>query len=163
MKIVAIVQARMGSTRLPDKVMKIVAGRPMIEVLLERLSRAKEVDEIVLATSVEPRNERLVQHVRDLGYRCVQGSEDDVLSRFLEAATQSNADTVIRITGDCPLVDPVLVDEAVRRYRAAGADYFSNVAPPTYPDGLDIEVFSIAALERKTDALEGKVTDAKGN
>ena len=148
MKIVAIVQARMGSTRLPDKVMKIVAGRPMIEVLLERLSRAKEVDEIVLATSVEPRNERLVQHVRDLGYRCVQGSEDDVLSRFLEAATQSNADTVIRITGDCPLVDPVLVDEAVRRYRAAGADYFSNVAPPTYPDGLDIEVFSIAALKR---------------
>lgn len=156
MKIVAIVQARMGSTRLPDKVMKPIGGRPMIEVLLDRLSRSEEVDEIVVATSVEKRNAPLVAHVRQLGYRCVQGSEDDVLSRFLDAGSQSEADVVIRITGDCPLVDPQLVDKAVRGFRAAGADYFSNVAPPTYPDGLDIEVFTLAALERsarETDAL----------
>ncbi len=148
MKTVAIVQARMGSTRLPDKVMKIIGGRPMIEVLLQRLSGATEVDEIVVATSIEPRNDRLVQHVRHLGYRCVQGSENDVLSRFLTAATQSDADVIVRITGDCPLVDPGLVDEVVRRFRAAEVDYFSNVAPPTYPDGLDIEVFTMAALQR---------------
>ncbi|WP_339843358.1 aminotransferase class III-fold pyridoxal phosphate-dependent enzyme [uncultured Halopseudomonas sp.] len=148
MKTVAIVQARMGSTRLPDKVMKIIGGRPMIEVLLQRLARAGEVDEIVVATSIEPRNDRLVQHVRQLGYRCVQGSENDVLSRFITAAAQSDAEVIVRITGDCPLVDPALVDEAIRRFRAADVDYFTNAAPPTYPDGLDIEVFTMTALER---------------
>ncbi|MEH6499796.1 MAG: aminotransferase class III-fold pyridoxal phosphate-dependent enzyme [Pseudoalteromonas distincta] len=154
MKTVAIVQARMGSTRLPDKVMKIVAGRPMIEILLERLSRATEVDELVVATSVEPRNEQLVQHVRELGYKCVQGSENDVLGRFLIAAEQSDADVIIRITGDCPLVDPALVDEAVRLFRRAGVDYFSNAVLPTYPDGLDIEVFSTAALKRSAEETD---------
>lgn len=147
MKIVAIVQARMGSTRLPNKVMKAIGGVPMIELLLARLARAHEISQIIVATSTDPRNEVLADHVRSLGYACERGSESDVLERYLQAARAHGADVVVRITGDCPLVDPELVDEAVRRFRAAGVDYFSNIAPPTYPDGLDIEVFTMAALE----------------
>lgn len=148
MKVVAIVQARMGSTRLPNKVMKPIGGMPMIELLLTRLSRAREVHEVMVATSVDPRNEPLVEHVQALGYKCSRGSENDVLDRYLQAARLAEADVVIRITGDCPLVDPELVDEAVRQFRATGVDYFSNVAPPTYPDGLDIEVFTVDAMAR---------------
>lgn len=148
MKVVALVQARMGSTRLPNKVMKPIIGVPMIELLLSRLSRAKEVSQIVVATSVEARNQPLVEHVRKLGYACEQGSENDVLDRFVQAARAHQADVVVRITGDCPLVDPVLVDEAIRRFKAAGVDYFSNTNPPTYPDGLDIEICTFKALEQ---------------
>lgn len=148
MKVVAIVQARMGSTRLPNKVMKPMGGKPMIELLLARLSRAREVDEVMVATSVDPRNEPLAEHVQALGYKCSRGSENDVLDRYVQAARLAGADVVIRITGDCPLVDPDLVDEAVRKFRAAGVDYFSNVATPTYPDGLDIEVFTVDAMAR---------------
>ncbi|MES2510095.1 MAG: aminotransferase class III-fold pyridoxal phosphate-dependent enzyme [Pseudomonadota bacterium] len=148
MKIVAIVQARMGSTRLPNKVMKPIGGIPMIELLLSRLSRARCIDQIVVATSVDTRNKPLVEHVQKLGYACEQGSENDVLERFVRAAKAHRADVVVRITGDCPLVDPALVDEVVRGFSLGEVDYFSNIAPPTYPDGLDIEVFTFAALEQ---------------
>lgn len=148
MKTVAIVQARMGSTRLPNKVMKPIVGVPMIELLLSRLSQAREVDQIVVATSMDERNQPLAAHVRKLGFACEQGSENDVLERYLHAAKAHQADIVVRVTGDCPLVDPALVDEAIRAFHAANVDYFSNTAPPTYPDGLDVEVFTLAALER---------------
>lgn len=146
MKVVAIVQARMGSTRLPDKVMKRIGGVPMIELLLSRLGRALEVDEIVVATSHDPRNQQLVDHVASLGFRCFPGSEDDVLDRYYQTASAAGADTIVRITGDCPLVDPELVDEIVRAFRTSAADYLSNTVSPSYPDGLDVEVFSMAAL-----------------
>jgi glutamate-1-semialdehyde 2,1-aminomutase len=148
MKVVAIVQARVGSTRFPNKVMKPINGVPMIELLLSRLSHAKEIDQIVLATSVEPNNIALAEHVRNLGYACELGSENDVLERYVQAAEANGADVVVRITGDCPLVDPQLVDECVLRFKAAPLDYFSNIAPPTYPDGLDIEVVTLATLQR---------------
>ena len=148
MKVVAIVQARMGSTRLPGKVMKTVLDRPLIELLLARLARSQEIDEIVLATSEDSANRPLVEHVQRLGYRCVQGSETDVLDRYLRAAQAAEADIVIRITGDCPLIDAGLVDEAVRRFRSERVDYLSNSDPPTYPDGLDTEVFLALALAR---------------
>lgn len=148
MKIVALVQARMGSTRLPNKVMKPIGDIPMIELLLSRLSRAQEIDQIIVATSVDERNLPLVEHVQKLGFACEQGSENDVLERFVQAARKQQADVVVRITGDCPLVDPELVDEVIRGFKAAGVDYFSNIAPPTYPDGLDIEVFTFKALEQ---------------
>lgn len=148
MKVVALVQARMGSTRLPNKVMKPMGGIPMIELLLSRLSQAEEVDQIVVATSTDRRNQPLVEHVHKLGYACEQGSENDVLDRFVQAAQVHQADVVVRITGDCPLVDPGLVDEVIRRFKAAGVDYFSNISPPTYPDGLDIEVCTFKALEQ---------------
>lgn len=147
MKVVAIVQARMGSTRLPNKVMKPIGGTPMIEVLLSRLSKAGEIDEIVVATSTDARNLPLVEHVRALGYACEQGSENDVLERYLICAQRHDADVVVRITGDCPLVDPALVDDCIRRFKASDVDYFSNIDPPSFPDGLDIEVFRRSALE----------------
>ena len=148
MKIVAIVQARMGSTRLPNKVMKLIGGVPMIELLLRRLARAEKVDQIVVATSLDEQNQPLVEPVRRLGYACEQGSENDVLDRFLQAAKKHQADVLVRITGDCPLVDPTLVDDVIRCFSAAQVDYFSNTNPPTYPDGLDIEVFTYKALEQ---------------
>jgi len=154
MKMVALVQARMGSARLPNKVMKPIGGVPMIEILLSRLSKAVELDQIVVATSLDERNNPLVTHVQKLGFACEQGSENDVLDRFVQAAKAHQADVIVRITGDCPLVDPALVDEVIRRFKAADVDYFSNISPPTYPDGLDIEVCTFRALEQawqKTD------------
>ena len=148
MKIVALVQARMGSTRLPNKVMKPIGGIPMIELLLSRLSKSKELDQIIVATSVDVRNQPLFRHVQKLGYVCEQGSENDVLERFVDAAQKHQADVVVRITGDCPLVDPELVDEVIRRFKVADVDYFSNINPLTYPDGLDIEVCTLKALEQ---------------
>ncbi|HUF20813.1 MAG TPA: aminotransferase class III-fold pyridoxal phosphate-dependent enzyme [Burkholderiales bacterium] len=148
MKTVAIVQARMGSTRLPNKTMKPVLGTPMIELLLARLKRATSLDEIVLATSSDTRNDLLEAHVAKLGFRVYRGSEQDVLDRYYQAALISGADVVVRITGDCPLMDPALVDHLVATFREGTLDYTSNVDPPTFPDGLDIEVFSFKALRR---------------
>jgi glutamate-1-semialdehyde 2,1-aminomutase len=146
--VVAIVQARMGSIRLPNKVMKPVGGIPMIELLLRRLSRAKTLNKIVVATSTDDRNRPLIEHVQSLGYACEQGSETDVLERYLQAARAHKADVVVRITGDCPLIDSAIVDAAVLRFVATGVDYLSNTTPPTYPDGLDVEVCSFKALEK---------------
>ena len=151
MKIVAIVQARMGSTRLPNKVMKPIGGIPIIELLLKRLSKSKELDQIVVATSVDKCNQPLVSHISKLGYACEQGSENDVLDRFVKTAQVYQADIVVRITGDCPLVDPDLVDECIRQFNVSDVDYLTNTNPPTYPDGLDIEVFTFKALQ---EALE---------
>lgn len=148
MKVVAIVQARMGSTRLPNKVMKPIGEVPMIELLLARLARSSQINKIVLATSTDVRNNPLVDHVQKLGYTCVRGSESDVLDRYLLAARQAQADVVVRITGDCPLIDSTLVDQAIAHFKTEGVDYLSNAAPASYPDGLDTEVFTMQALER---------------
>ena len=148
MKIVAIVQARMGSTRLPNKVMKEIGGVPMIELLLSRLSRAREVDQIVVATTVDEKNEPLTAHVEKLSYLCVRGSEDDVLQRYIDAAHASNADVVVRVTGDCPLIDPTLVDECISKFMNSEFEYLDNTSPPTFPDGLDVAVVSVDALHR---------------
>jgi len=148
MKVVAIVQARMGSTRLPNKVMKSIGGVPMIELLLARLAKAIRIDQIVLATSTDDQNSPLVAHVEKLGYTCVRGSESNVLNRYLLAAHHSEADVVVRITGDCPLIDPILVDQAIEKFMSEGVDYLTNADPATYPDGLDTEVFTLHALER---------------
>ena len=148
LKTVAIVQARLGSTRFPRKVMEPVCGTPLIGLLLERLSRSSSVDEIVLAVPVDERNESLAAYVRDLGYTVYQGSEDDVLDRYYRAAEAASADVVVRITGDCPLIDPKLVDEVVARLREKNLDYASNTLVATYPDGLDTEVFTFRSLQR---------------
>lgn len=147
MKTVAIVQARMGSTRLPNKVMRPVCGTPMIGLLLERLSKARGLDQIVLATSTDSRNDPLATYVESAGYAVYRGSEDDVLDRYYRAAGKFEAGVVIRVTGDCPLIDPAVVERVVGLFRESSADYASNVSPPTFPDGLDVEVFTLGALE----------------
>jgi glutamate-1-semialdehyde 2,1-aminomutase len=146
MTTLAIVQARMGSTRLPNKVMRTILGVPMIELLLARLSRSKQINQIVLATSQDARNQPLVDHVRGLGYEVYQGSEDDVLDRYYQAASVYQPETVVRVTGDCPLIDAEVVDRAIAIFQQSKVDYLSNISPPTYPDGLDIEVFTFDAL-----------------
>ncbi len=148
---VAVVQARMGSARLPGKVMSIVEGQPMIALLLRRLESATRIDEVVLATSVRPENDPLAEAVIHMGFRVHRGSEDDVLSRMIEAA--SDATSIVRITGDCPFTDPGIVDEVCAAFDSGCVDYASNVDPPTFPDGLDVEVVSTDAL-RRVAALE---------
>jgi glutamate-1-semialdehyde 2,1-aminomutase len=145
--IVGIVQARLGSTRFPNKVMRDIAGVPMIELLLRRLARSKRLNKVILATTNSARDQPLVDYVRRLGYEVFQGSETDVLDRYYQAARPHQPSTVVRITGDCPLLDPELVDDVVAAYLAQSVDYLSNTQPPTYPDGLDVEVFSFDVLK----------------
>jgi glutamate-1-semialdehyde 2,1-aminomutase len=147
LKTVAIVQARMGSTRFPGKVMRAICGTPMIGLLLGRLSSARHLDEIVLVTSKDPLNDSLAQYVEKLGFVVYRGSENDVLDRYYQASLATAAEIVVRVTGDCPLIDPQLVDDVVSRFVESGVDYASNNSPPTFPDGLDTEVFSSRVLE----------------
>jgi glutamate-1-semialdehyde 2,1-aminomutase len=147
LKTIAIVQARMSSIRFPNKVMQAICGTPMIGLLLKRLSKARLIDQIVLATSKDTRNDSLAKYIQELGYVVFRGSEDDVLDRYYHAAKEAEADSVVRISGDCPLVDPVLVDKVIAKFLDAKVDYASNVSPPTFPDGLDIEIFSFQALQ----------------
>ena len=148
MSSVAIVQARMGSARFPGKVMRPVCGVPLIGLLMKRLSRARLIDKIVLATSNDPRNQPLANYVRGLGYEVHLGAEYDVLDRYYQVAKITNAQIIVRVTGDCPLVDPTLVDAVVTELHQTKNDYVCNGVPPTYPDGLDAEAFTFAALER---------------
>ena len=149
MKTLAIVQARMGSSRFPGKVLRALpGGRTLIGFLLARLARSTAVDRIVVATTDQTIDDPLAEHVRSLGHEVFRGSEHDVLDRYYQAARSLAPEVVVRITGDCPLVDPDLVTQVIAARAAHGADYASNINPPTYPDGLDIEVFTFAALER---------------
>ena len=155
MKIVAIVQARMGSSRFPEKVMQRICGVPMIELLLKRLSVSKKIDQIILATSTADNNIPLINHVKNLNYEVFTGSENDVLHRFLHTAEQAKADIIIRITGDCPLVDSNLVDLLLDQFLSSTeCDYLSNVSPPTFPDGLDVEIFTFAALKKSQEEAD---------
>jgi len=146
-KTLAIVQARMNSTRLPNKVMRLISGMPMIELLLKRLSCSDSIDKIIIATPTSPDNESLVQHVSKLGYEVFQGSEKNVLDRYYNAAKLYKPEAIVRITGDCPLIDPAIIDEITRRFYNSNVDYISNTCPPTFPDGLDASVFSFRSLE----------------
>ena len=148
MNIIGIIQARMGSTRLPGKVLKPLAGRPMLWHVLKRAQAARRVDETVLATTTRREDRALAVVAKDCGVSCFFGDENDVLDRYFEAAKLWQADVIVRITGDCPLLDPAVVDTVVVAYLAGNFDYVSNTIEPTYPDGLDTEVCSFSALER---------------
>lgn len=144
--VVAIVQARMTSTRLPGKVLADISGEPMILRQLDRLSRCSSLDSIVVATSVDSSDDALVSVVEAAGYSVVRGSLDDVLARFISAVEASGASTVVRITADCPLHSPEVIDAVVAAFTASGADYASNTMDPTYPDGVDVEVVRASVL-----------------
>ena len=146
MKVLALIQARMGSTRLPGKVMKKIMGKSMIEILLSRVSKADLIDQIVIATSKLPENQDMVEHLEGLGYLVYRGSEDDVLDRFYNAAVYFEADYIIRITADCPLVDPDLINSVINYTIDKQVDYGTNTLKEEFPDGQDIEVFTINSL-----------------
>jgi len=143
----AIVQARTGSTRLPGKMLLDLAGRPVIARTLERVKLASSLDRVVLATSTDPQDRPLLEMAAACGVDSFAGSETDVLDRIYRAATQFGATTCVRLTGDCPLLDPAIIDEIVRVFREGGCDYATNVLKYSWPDGLDVEVFSFDALE----------------
>jgi len=145
---VAVIQARMSSTRLPGKVLKPLLGLPAIVFMVQRVRQSKRLDEVVVATSHDRSDDELARCLDEAGIRCHRGSLDDVLDRYYQAALASGADHVVRLTGDCPLMDADLVDEALERLAAGGVAYVSNVDPPTYPDGLDVEAFTFEALQR---------------
>lgn len=146
--VVALIQARMGSVRLPNKVMKLVNGKPLISYLLNRVSKAQFIDKVVVATSTNPNNDPLVSYVKSIGFDSFRGDEQDVLSRFYEAAKLFGATVILRITADCPLVDPLIIDNLISDFKYHNVDYATNTLPPTYPDGLDVEVLSFRALEQ---------------
>lgn len=149
MKTVAIIQARLGSTRLPGKVLLPLAGRPMLAHVIERVRRASRVDEVLVATTTNPGDAPLVAFCREAGCAVFRGDEQDVLDRYFQAARTHEATTVVRITSDCPLIDPAIIDAVLGTLAATGADYASNIAPTrTFPRGLDTEAFPFATLER---------------
>ena len=144
--VIAIVQARVGSTRLPGKVLADLGGRTVLARVVTRLRRARLLDDVVIATSVLANDDAIARECERLGTPCVRGSEDDVLERYYRAAKSVGADAVARITSDCPLIDPQIVDETISALQAGHADYASNIFPRRYPRGLDVEVFTATAL-----------------
>jgi spore coat polysaccharide biosynthesis protein SpsF len=146
--ILAILQARVSSTRLPGKVLLPLLGRPMLSRQIERLLQSNSIDRLVVATSDEPADEVLERLCAEMGVACYRGSINDVLDRFYRAALPLNPEHVVRITGDCPLIDPDLIDQMVAFYLEAQYDYVSNCVQPTLPDGLDAEVFRFTSLCR---------------
>ena len=149
MKTVGIIQARMTSTRLPGKVLKTVLGKPLLAYEVERLRRVALLDELVVATTTNETDDPVCAFCEDAGVPVYRGSEDDVLRRFYEAAGRFGADTVVRFTADCPLIDPALVSDILRTYLADGARFdYVGVDYESIPRGMDAEVFSYRALER---------------
>jgi spore coat polysaccharide biosynthesis protein SpsF (cytidylyltransferase family) len=138
----------MGSTRLPGKVLAQVAGKPVVRHVVERVRRAALPDHVVVATSVNPENDAIEEACRAIGVECARGSENDVLDRYRQVVRRLGADAVVRVTSDCPLLDPGVLDSVISMYEGGGYDYASNINPPTFPHGLDVEICSAAALER---------------
>ena len=149
-KLVAVVQSRMGSTRLPGKVMKEICGKPMLLLMLERLSQAKLIDEIVVATTTNSNDDVIFELAKKNGYNVFRGSEFDCLDRHYRVAIEYNAAYIAKITPDCPLIDPQIVDKVLDYFlkNVNNYDYVSNAHPPSWPDGLDLEVFHVATLEK---------------
>lgn len=144
--VLAIVQARMTSTRLPGKVLREVLGRPLLGYQLERMRRARSLDRIVIATTTNATDDPVAAFCRREGCDVVRGPEHDVLERYAQAERAFPADTVVRLTSDCPLIDPDLVDLAVRRFGEQPCDYLSNMLQPTWPYGMAVEVMTAVAL-----------------
>ncbi len=151
---VATIEARMTSTRLPGKVLKEAVGKPMLELMIERLRRVPSLDGIVVATTTNATDDPVEALARRLGVGVWRGSEDDVLQRVLDAARHHQIDVIVETTGDCPLIDPALVEDCIRTHRSAKVDYVSNVLERGYPVGMDTQVFAtsvLADVARRTD------------
>jgi len=145
-----MVQARMGSTRLPGKVMKEIVGTPMIGIILKRLRKTKEADKVIVATSNNKNNKILLEYLKKIKVSCFCGSENDVVDRFYKAANKYKAKIIVRVTADCPLVDVKIIDDFIKKFKKNKPDYLSNTwhLPSTYPDGFDLEVFSYELLRK---------------
>ncbi|AAK80148.1 spore coat polysaccharide biosynthesis protein SpsF [Clostridium acetobutylicum] len=157
-KIFCIVQARMGSERLQGKVIKPILKKPMVIYTLDRLKKSKYIDKIVLATSSMERETPLVESCEEYGYDVFKGSEANVLKRYEQAAEKYGAnieDAVIRVTGDCPLIDPIIVDNVVTKFLSSDYDYVRLDVPNTFVRGFDVEIFSMKALKTVNSLING--------
>ncbi|MBI4122963.1 MAG: glycosyltransferase family protein [Parcubacteria group bacterium] len=149
-------QARLGSTRLPGKVLMRICGKSVFELIIERLRRVPGIRQIILVTGSQEKNDILAREANRLGTPCFFGSEDNLLDRFYQAGREFGPDTIVRVTGDCPLIDPQLVAEGMRLFREKRCDILTNARIRSYPDGLDFEIFASSALERAWVKKEGK-------
>ena len=149
MKIVGVIQARTGSTRLPAKVLLPLVGRPALERMIERVAAATTLDDLVVATTKREQDDPIRALAARLGVRCTSGDTYDLIDRHLQVARETGADAVVKLPSDCPLIDPRVIDQVVATYRAHGGAYVfvSNLHPPTWPDGNDVEVIERATLE----------------
>jgi spore coat polysaccharide biosynthesis protein SpsF len=154
-RVVGSIEARMGSSRLPGKMLADIAGIPTLGRVIERLKRARTVDEIVVATSSASADDELAKVAEANGVACFRGSEDDVLGRVVGAHTMMGSEVIVEVTGDCPLVDPEVIDIGVNQYLIGHVDIVTNVVKPSYPMGIDVQVFPFAALA----AIEASVQD----
>ncbi len=145
---VAIIQARMGSSRLPGKILMPLVGKPSLERMIERVRKARGVDDVVVATTREASDDAVERWGAAAGVKIYRGSEDDVLSRVVEAARAFDAEVIVQLTGDCPLIDPGIIAQLVEFYERNRYDYVSNVLKRSYPRGWDTQVFSREVLER---------------
>lgn len=146
-KVVATIEARIGSTRLPRKVLLPFLGKPCLEVMIERLKRSRKLDLILVATTVNLKDKAIADLCRKLKIHFYRGSEEDVLKRLVEAGKNVTADVIVRTTADCPLVDWRIVDRLVKLYQSGNYDYVSNVIERSFPLGFDVEVFSFKKLQ----------------
>jgi|TARA_B100001142_G_C14318409_1_gene649410 spore coat polysaccharide biosynthesis protein SpsF len=146
--IVAILQARMGSSRLPGKVMMPIMGRPMLELQIERIIRAPLIDKLVVATTIESLDDKVEELCCSIDIDCFRGSEEDLLDRYYESAKQYNAEYIVRLTGDDPLSDPNLINDMIAKMKACKYDVVTNTLYPTYPEGLDLTVLTAETLNR---------------
>jgi len=156
LKVIAIVQARMGSTRLPGKVLKKIKDKFVLDYVIDRLRMCKNLDDIILATTTNKKDDKLEQYAIDKEIKYYRGSEEDVLSRYYSAARKLNVDVIVRITSDCPLIDPEIVDEVIKKHIETKADYTSNIIKRTFPRGLDVEVFNYNVLKNAFDNAKEK-------
>lgn len=156
MKVLCIVQARMGSERLPGKVMKEINGKPMISYTLNSLKKSKYIDEIVLATSILEINDKLAKYVESIDFNVFRGDENNVLERYKLVADKYQGDIIIRVTGDCPLIDPIIVDHVITKFLMYDYDYVRLDVPDTFQRGFDVEVFSKEALNKVYDKVCSK-------
>lgn len=152
MKVVCLVQARVGSTRLPGKILKEICGKTILHHEIDRLKKCKEIDEIVIATTDKEDDDKIVNEAKKLSVKYFRGSENDVLSRFYYSAKENNADIIVRVTSDCPCIDFEILDKMLiyfkDKYKEKQIDYLSNTINRTYPRGYDIEIFTFSALEK---------------
>lgn len=156
MKIVAITQARYGSSRFPGKILKTIQDKPLLEIHLKRILQSKKITQLKIATTTEEGADLIVKIGEKLGITSYKGSVDNVLDRFYHTALPENPDYVVRLTSDCPLIDPNLIDLVIDKCIATGVDYVSNALNPTYPDGVDVEVFKFSALKKAYEEAELK-------
>ncbi|MDD2655133.1 MAG: glycosyltransferase family protein [Candidatus ainarchaeum sp.] len=148
MEVSAIIQARISSRRLPNKIFALISGKPLIWHVVDRLRRSRKVSRIAVATTTNPADDVLEEWCRENKIEVFRGSEEDVLSRYFHAAKAMGAETIVRVTADDPFKDPAILDEVVELFQKNKLDFAYNNKPPTFPEGLDVEVFSMAALEK---------------